>query len=560
MDSPSPASPPFDQPSADIVLRSSDGVDFHVHSQILAQASPFFATMFSLPQPLKRSACSPASDIPAGANAQRGTDAQLEVDARSGTDAQDASPPSAPSPAPLLVSDPAPVIDVSEDSVTLDMLLRILYPIPKSTLDDPASIVTTIKAAQKYEMEWPAQFLSQQLSDIIRTPRVAVQAWAAACRAGLEDVARQAALALRVSELQQREGIEATAAGTPAALACVQELGKMEGISGGDYFRLKRFLRAEQARVDDGSLKLLTPLPADVWSVGQMPIPAMPFTTDTPFPDVVCRSAPHEERVAVYPAHLSVLSSHCPALKQHLAERSRSDPEPSQLQLNFDTDPLTLRTLLNLCYGNDVLPLCNADMIARVILAAEKSAFQMIAFRAHEYWERVARSKPLSAYLAAAAHGLPSKAQAAAKLAIRRNCAADCYDEELERTSALAYHRLLQYNDSCRQLMQDSVVAAANRLSDCDITVQVRSKSTVLNTTGVRDALQRPDVLGSRLLYGMELRRALRKTLSNALNEKIGVLGWEGELCNFIDAAFDILVDLPDRIGKDTDLLKLDFE
>ena len=40
------AQSPFNQPSADITIRTSDHVDFHVHSQILSQASPVFATMF----------------------------------------------------------------------------------------------------------------------------------------------------------------------------------------------------------------------------------------------------------------------------------------------------------------------------------------------------------------------------------------------------------------------------------------------------------------------------------------------------------------------------------
>ncbi|KAI9064030.1 hypothetical protein FKP32DRAFT_1531144, partial [Trametes sanguinea] len=68
---------PFDQPSADIVIRSSDSVDFHVHTQILAQASPFFATMLSLPQPSHQ-----RSDVPSGANAQPDADANPETDAQ----------------------------------------------------------------------------------------------------------------------------------------------------------------------------------------------------------------------------------------------------------------------------------------------------------------------------------------------------------------------------------------------------------------------------------------------------------------------------------------------
>ncbi|KAI0061891.1 hypothetical protein BV25DRAFT_1886139, partial [Artomyces pyxidatus] len=42
---------PFDDADADIILRSSDLVDFRTHKIILAKSSPFFRAMLSLPQP-----------------------------------------------------------------------------------------------------------------------------------------------------------------------------------------------------------------------------------------------------------------------------------------------------------------------------------------------------------------------------------------------------------------------------------------------------------------------------------------------------------------------------
>ncbi len=41
---------PLHFPDGDVILRSSDGVDFRVHTLILSLASPFFRDMFSLPQ------------------------------------------------------------------------------------------------------------------------------------------------------------------------------------------------------------------------------------------------------------------------------------------------------------------------------------------------------------------------------------------------------------------------------------------------------------------------------------------------------------------------------
>ena len=40
---------PFDDAEADVILRSSDGVDFRVHKLLLSLVSTFFRDMFSLP-------------------------------------------------------------------------------------------------------------------------------------------------------------------------------------------------------------------------------------------------------------------------------------------------------------------------------------------------------------------------------------------------------------------------------------------------------------------------------------------------------------------------------
>jgi BTB/POZ domain len=43
--------PTFDAPDANIIVRSSDLVDFRVHKSVLAMTSPFFKDLLSLPQP-----------------------------------------------------------------------------------------------------------------------------------------------------------------------------------------------------------------------------------------------------------------------------------------------------------------------------------------------------------------------------------------------------------------------------------------------------------------------------------------------------------------------------
>ncbi|CCM02328.1 uncharacterized protein FIBRA_04420 [Fibroporia radiculosa] len=88
---------------ADLVLRSSDAVDFRAHRCILSAASPFFRHMFTLPQ-----AASPEPEIP--------------------------------------------VVDVSESQAVLETLLRFVYPMPDPPIRTLDSLSSVLTAAAKYDM------------------------------------------------------------------------------------------------------------------------------------------------------------------------------------------------------------------------------------------------------------------------------------------------------------------------------------------------------------------------------------------------------------------------
>ncbi|KAG0709467.1 hypothetical protein DFH29DRAFT_888701 [Suillus ampliporus] len=119
------ASAPFDHAKADVILRSADGVEFRVFMLFLSLASPFFETLFGLPQ------------APGGA-----TDQEMK--------------------------DGLAVIAVSEDSKTLDSFLRFCYP---STLaEDPplnnlTDILTVLAAARKYSLDLIERKVSQALAN-----------------------------------------------------------------------------------------------------------------------------------------------------------------------------------------------------------------------------------------------------------------------------------------------------------------------------------------------------------------------------------------------------------
>lgn len=107
------ATAPFDHAKADIILRSSDNFDFRVFKLFLSLASPFFETLFEIPQP-----------------------AEANEDQE--------------------VKDGLVVIPVAEDSKTLDALLRFCYPC--TLTDDPnlevlKDAVDVLEAARKYSLD-----------------------------------------------------------------------------------------------------------------------------------------------------------------------------------------------------------------------------------------------------------------------------------------------------------------------------------------------------------------------------------------------------------------------
>ncbi|KAH9946495.1 hypothetical protein B0H21DRAFT_822684 [Amylocystis lapponica] len=114
---------PFVKPTADIILRSSDNVDFRVHKLILSEASPVFESMFSLPRPTESS------------------------------DSEDA------------VVDGLAVVPFGEASRVLGHLLRICYPMPDPGLDTLGDVEPVIEAALKYDIKAALHMARKRLVD-----------------------------------------------------------------------------------------------------------------------------------------------------------------------------------------------------------------------------------------------------------------------------------------------------------------------------------------------------------------------------------------------------------
>ncbi|KAJ7648054.1 hypothetical protein FB45DRAFT_1052422 [Roridomyces roridus] len=137
--------PPFDDSSADVILRSSDGVDFHVHRLILSIASPFFKQMFTLPQPASE------PDIP--------------------------------------------IMPVSESAVLLNCGLRLWYPGADPAADEELELVCEALYIfiHKYDMPFLTSMVKIRL--LPRLEEAPVTIYAIACRLRWKDMAVEAAQA-----------------------------------------------------------------------------------------------------------------------------------------------------------------------------------------------------------------------------------------------------------------------------------------------------------------------------------------------------------------------------
>jgi len=123
----------FGTTDADVILRSTDGQEFHVHKTMLSIASPVFRDMFTLPQP--------------------------------------------PSPGPPSI----PIVDMCELGNVLDLFLRCLYPVSKLAVEDFGLLEALITAAEKYETDVVLDAVKSWLAIPANLRRDPLRAYAIAC-------------------------------------------------------------------------------------------------------------------------------------------------------------------------------------------------------------------------------------------------------------------------------------------------------------------------------------------------------------------------------------------
>ncbi|KAF8809513.1 hypothetical protein BYT27DRAFT_7136160 [Phlegmacium glaucopus] len=155
------AQPPFHSSAkSDVILRSSDNVDFYVLKLLLSLSSSFFESMFSLPQPIN-SASQKTNQLP--------------------------------------------IIELTEDSETLQAFLPFFYPGIAPRVGNLDDIINVIVAGQKYDVDSAVKQMSQELLDLPLMTEDPLRIFALAFHHGWEAIGRAAAkntLGVSVSELK----------------------------------------------------------------------------------------------------------------------------------------------------------------------------------------------------------------------------------------------------------------------------------------------------------------------------------------------------------------------
>ena len=330
------------------------------------------------------------------------------------------------------------MVDFSEDSQTLDHLLRLCYPIIDPVIKELTEVEDALEAAMKYQMVEATVILQA----LLRTfgPSDPLKVFVIACRLQLEAEAKAAAQHWRRICPQTCVGISTK--GKPpdwtVTSAGASYLPEMAQISAGSLFRLLRFVRTGSE----------TPsfLEADC------------PPTVTPSGDAK-ENTVSEHSFVYEDADIILQSSDGIDFRVHKVIISLASTDlVDKSSITHDALPViavpenshTLAKLLELCYpvGDSDLGDLNTTTHA-VLSAAIKYKMTKVIQLAKKQWMGLVKTAPLRVYFTAVRYGWKEEAQEAARCAFNQPIE-NVYVPEMEFASAVFYHFLLKYHHNYR--------------------------------------------------------------------------------------------------------------
>ncbi|KAL4245408.1 hypothetical protein ABKN59_009507 [Abortiporus biennis] len=400
MDSPATKTPimasePFDATDADIILRTSDNVDFHVYKVILSVASPYFKTMFSLPQ--------------GGSRAQQDQ----------------------------------PVIDVEEDSKTIDDLLRLCYPVddPVNLTDDFARVAKVVAAAVKYDLKEATTLMKTALSNFI--PSVPLRVYAITCRLSpnLDDLLISAAKQWREMNQTNTQTSFEVFEKALAGRSYVDEMDHHQ-FSAGDYYRLLRFISSG----NESDLSIPSSAQPDSDSTNVTPQPRVAFGTDVYPEDIIIKSGDGE----IFKAHKMMISYASGDIILQKTSQKTVEGGISIIQLDEDSD--TVAAILKICYHIPMDTGTSLDLVYKVWLTTRKYGMSKLQNWARQAWKNRMSESPMKAYLIALHHRWEEEARETAQILLAGKVIDKLYVKEMEESPARRYYNLLKYVHECSRL------------------------------------------------------------------------------------------------------------
>lgn len=403
------ASAPFDNAStADIIFRTSDHVHFYAHRIILSIASPFFEGMFSISQPPISGGC------------------QVTID---GT----------------------PVVEVPEESSTMDCVLRYCYPVRDPIVESLGLLDRVLSAAIKYALD-QAIFLA---TEALRTyvSRSPLFVYAISCRHGLVEEAKLAAAAWRTSlgEYDTTTFLE-----NPTIRECYDE--SMRDIPAYHYYRLLEYMTDQSGQ---------TTMLCRPFSVLRPAVPLEPeldvYPFNQPSADIILISRDQTR----FPVHRGVVEMQNAANPIFPLQSLLITPTPDGRGDNgkpyylTHEDTTVLSGLLRLCYparhDNSILQwtdeLCCSPTSVRIIAAALRYGMVSLVDVYKYRLRAVVAQRPLDVYCISITFGWYAEAYSAAKYMARHIVLPYANTTWLDDISAQQYHHILEFWYRCQDVI-----------------------------------------------------------------------------------------------------------
>ncbi|KAI0782894.1 hypothetical protein C8Q75DRAFT_737231 [Abortiporus biennis] len=405
-----PALAPFDKVTrdADLILHTSDGVDFHVCGAILRVGSIVFEDMFLVGGGYTPPVPTHSSDNPKSTIS---------------------------------------LVSVSEHSYILDIVLRIIYPIPTPKVQAVGVIVDVLHAASKYQLEAVVTQMSLELLSQVESRPMHI--YSIGCHFSLEHVANAAANSARIIQLDIDKQLHLHS-------------DSVKLMTAGQLYRLLWFLKKRKLPggkvpsgitfIGRGSFLEIKPV-SEVLAETLGMQPKLENSSESPLfldPEFFCRVPPditiRSSDQVDFPAHRFILTLESSVFANRLLESTSE----GVLQVSEDSNVVSL--ILQLCYNNSVIRTPSYSDIdtfhkTSVALREYQMGRRLVDKVKHAFLD-VEKVHPLDGYFIAIVCGWDEEANKMAKILVSNDSLPELYATQMEKCSARAYQRLLSYHSA----------------------------------------------------------------------------------------------------------------